>query len=614
MPILTSDNLLAYDTDNREDVAALLAKKAVPAFPEVWPRRTVYGSAEAFEIGLTPIESVPDVLIQPSDYGDALKLAHEQKNMPIYHMQATWCPVGQRYSQDGLGYCAPADTEVLTSSGWKLWPDYNWRDLLATVNPFTHAMEFQFPTQKHVYEYDGDLVCSTNRRLDFRVTPDHMMYVRRFDDRTRSLSTAYNFVRAADLGWYSGFMHAPSGFLGTHIVALEVPGDRRYDGDDFISLIALILSDGYIGASESTRGWVSFCCFDERYESVARLASRCGFAETKSRSGVWTRFSAHALWTWIKQHCYRDEIIDAATKQIPGLFKWLSERQIKHFLTWYGDQAASKPMSMYYSSSKHIVADLQELLLRVGKRSTPSWRPARTSVMKDGKAINGRPNCTLVVSDTDRLCIDRRKHIEQEHYKGLVYCATVPNHTLITRRNGSVLISSNCWTWSGTGCMMTTRACEDKDTQLLAPVSMGYLVNWSNSGNYLESYIKGAREQGVCPAKDWAEVNSTNRSKKYWEEVNQRAKYRLDKVWDLRSSAMTQHCISTHCYGRTIYGAWNWWSHAVELCGIRMAADGKLEWLLHNSHNESDVIVLTGSKAVPDEAYGFISTVLYTGA
>jgi hypothetical protein len=33
-------------------------------------------------------------------------------------------------------------------------------------------------------------------------------------------------------------------------------------------------------------------------------------------------------------------------------------------------------------------------------------------------------------------------------------------------------------------------------------------------------------------------------------------------------------------------------------------------FVLRNSHNESDVIELTGSRAVPDEAYGFISTEL----
>lgn len=270
MPIMTSDNLLSYDTDNREDVDLLLRKKPRVDFNEAWPRQTTYGSIEAFDIGLTPIEAVPDVLIQPGDYAEAVKYAHEQQNMPVYHMYA-WHPKGSSYTQNGLGYC---------------------------------------------------------------------------------------------------------------------------------------------------------------------------------------------------------------------------------------------------------------------------------------------------------------------------------------------------WTWGGTGTLMTTRACEDKDMQLLAPVSMGYLVNWSNSGNFLESYIKGAREKGVCPAKDWNEVNSTSRNKNYWEdEVNSRAKYRLDRVWDTSRSNMVQHCISILCYGRPLFLAYNWWGHALSAMGVRYNGS-TLEWLINNSHGESDVIIMTGSKAIPDEAYGFISTVL----
>lgn len=164
-----------------------------------------------------------------------------------------------------------------------------------------------------------------------------------------------------------------------------------------------------------------------------------------------------------------------------------------------------------------------------------------------------------------------------------------------------------CWTWSGTGCVMTTRAAEAKPTVLLAPVSMGYLVGWQNRGNYLSSFIQGARKDGICPAPN-GDFNSTNRSSSYWAEVNQRNLYRLDKVWDTRSSAMTQHCISILCYGRSLYIAYNWWGHALELVGIRYE-NNQLQWDISNSHNEPDVITLTGSRAIPDEAYGFISTV-----
>jgi len=165
-----------------------------------------------------------------------------------------------------------------------------------------------------------------------------------------------------------------------------------------------------------------------------------------------------------------------------------------------------------------------------------------------------------------------------------------------------------CWTWSGTGCLMTTRACEDKETVLLAPASMGYLVQWRNRGNFLESFISGARQEGVCPAPD-GNFNDLTRNAKYWSEIGQRDKYRLAKVWDTDSRNMVQHCVSILCYGRSLYTAYNWWGHAVEVVGIRYE-DNKLHWDISNSHNESDVITLTGSRAVPSEAYGFISTLL----
>ena len=64
-----------------------------------------------------------------------------------------------------------------------------------------------------------------------------------------------------------------------------------------------------------------------------------------------------------------------------------------------------------------------------------------------------------------------------------------------------------CWTWGGTACLMDLQRIHCVDMVLLAPVSMGYLVNWRNAGNYLESYIGGARDQGVCAA-----INGIRRS------------------------------------------------------------------------------------------------------
>jgi hypothetical protein len=177
-----------------------------------------------------------------------------------------------------------------------------------------------------------------------------------------------------------------------------------------------------------------------------------------------------------------------------------------------------------------------------------------------------------------------------------------------------------CWTWSGTACMMDLRAAEDKETVKLSPVSMGYLVGWKNRGNYLESYIQGARKQGVAPV-DWVDgdINSVNRDpdsyKQGWKE--EREKYQLDEIWDTdtRSGAKTtiRHCATILALtARPIYIAYNWWGHALELVGIRWdeSKQNNVVWIIRNSHNENDFIELDGSKGEPDEAYGFVSSVL----
>src|SRR6185436_9364435 len=95
------------------------------------------------------------------------------------------------------------------------------------------------------------------------VTPGHQMYVRKWDEAKRTLSDSYSFVQAKDIGWYAGLLSSPSGQIGTDLVEVEIPGDRRYDGDDLLAMLALIVSDGYVGGTYNTKNWVSFASFRE---------------------------------------------------------------------------------------------------------------------------------------------------------------------------------------------------------------------------------------------------------------------------------------------------------------------------------------------------------------
>lgn len=172
-----------------------------------------------------------------------------------------------------------------------------------------------------------------------------------------------------------------------------------------------------------------------------------------------------------------------------------------------------------------------------------------------------------------------------------------------------------CWTWGGCATMMTCRNMEDKDQVMLAPASMGYLVNWQNEGNYLESWINGAVEDGVCPALDnnW---NSTSRKESYWDQwEGERKLYRLDPgaIFDTNprdDRVMLQHIATLLCAGIPLYIAYNWWGHALQMCGLNWVEGAYLnvEVIDTNSHDDKDFLILSGTKMIPDEAYGFGAT------
>jgi len=174
-----------------------------------------------------------------------------------------------------------------------------------------------------------------------------------------------------------------------------------------------------------------------------------------------------------------------------------------------------------------------------------------------------------------------------------------------------------CWTWGLTAALMDCRAREGKPIYVLSPVSLGWLVNWKDEGNYLEDAIRGARERGICEMSFTPDIHSLA-YRKYlagWEE--NALKYRLGDVWDLDNrsrSSMIQHSVSVLATGTPIYIAYNWWGHALECCGVKWDSSEKysMVWQIRNSHDENDIIELTGDKGVFDEAYGICSTLTIT--
>lgn len=403
--------------------------------------------------------------------------------------------------QDGVG-CHDDQTEVLTEQGWQRWSEYDQISALGTINPKTHAMEFQLPTAIHAYEYDGPLHYREHRSMSMAVTPNHRMYVRRWNENDRRLNDTYDIVTADQIGWYAGLLAAPIGVAGTEIESVRI-GKHRYSADDFIALAALVASDGWAGGTESTRERVSFCCFrQDRIEMVSALAARVGFREELSRPGVWVQRNPE-LAEWMRANIYTDFRLRSIRKRIPSIVKCASSRQAELFLGFYGDQHIENGRRAFYTSSPKMADDLQEMILRVGKRAGICQQKPRDAIFPDGHRIvaeTGNPSYTISEWTGRNLSLESKK-MDVERYRGMVYCATVPNSLLVTRRNRQVLISGNSCAAESAG---TNKASLDTRQGLRMIVYNPWSIYWYTSGgrdqgSSIGSNVEYLRDNGICP-------------------------------------------------------------------------------------------------------------------
>jgi phosphoribosylamine-glycine ligase len=357
--------------------------------------------------------------------------------------------------------CYDDQTEVLTRSGWKLFRETSIKDEICTLNPRTHEIEYQRPEAVVAYTHHRKLVSIRNRTLDIMVTPDHNMYVKS-QQNARMKRNKFELVKARSLEaqcviprtgrWIGKEVQSfvlPSVLMG-HVsgrqIAFVETGEVVIPMDHWLAFFGIWLSDG--GASQDSQ-------FNEvtlaqkkgvNPARVQRLLEGLPFRFTKTES----RF-----YYYDKQLCsYLRQFGKAPEKFVPEFIKELSPRQIKIFLDWFsmGDATVmGKGYRIFYTSSRRLCDDIQELLLKIGRLGTVKQRKGRGRLwIVDHYADASRVQYEIHerVRKLDSW-IDKRD-TRLVDYDGTVYCATVRNHVMYVRRNGKPY-------WCGNTGMFYTR-------------------------------------------------------------------------------------------------------------------------------------------------------------
>jgi 8-oxo-dGTP pyrophosphatase MutT (NUDIX family) len=359
--------------------------------------------------------------------------------------------------------CYSDDTETLTENGWKHYSDVQPGERIATFNPETKALEFHVPEKLFTYPYEGEMVHFLSRQVDCLVTPDHKMWVgNRSNELPRGCSGAVRLtwekVEAKDLENRSDFWFADHAtWDGPEVDSFVLPGisglghgrhtggypERRLSMDLWLEFLGYIVSEGCIsGGGTDERYRVTLSQNVRANPQKVRTIQACiellpfAFRSYTDKGGtVRWQVSDKALWTWLRENVGRY----SGDKRLPDLWRSLGKRQLAILFEalMLGDGTTDPDPNAtnrtYFTKSKALADDVQEVAVRIGLRAQVTPRP-----------VGGVYR--VMMSEPTRLGYQLRgsKNVTREHYQGTVWCFHVPpNHLFLTRRNGKVTVAGN---------------------------------------------------------------------------------------------------------------------------------------------------------------------------
>lgn len=324
----------------------------------------------------------------------------------------------------GVGHCVPYG-EVLTPSGWKDIKELNIGDEVYSISP-DKKVHIEKIKQKHHYK---DHVYRINQRgIHLAMTGDH-----KFMKDNGELTTLAETVGRTTVRRTVEFEEGKP-LEDFYFESKSTKQPEKISGKDFAELLGWYISEGSIVDRDHL---VVICQEKEQHRAkIKALLDRCGIKYTEAKSAF--NIYWYGLWKYFKDiglhHCrnvFIPKYMLEATRE---------EQEIFFEAAMAGDgHRQSETSGQYYTTSKQLADDFQELAIKLGYMTYLSSRQREN---REGLSycMSFKKQAT---GSTELFRSGKPKPSEELED---VYCIGLENyHAFIIRQHGSAWVSGNCW-------------------------------------------------------------------------------------------------------------------------------------------------------------------------
>lgn len=408
-------------------------------------------------------------------YNEVLGLSYDSGLRPLTRAQVRDCCVPdlsmediQSYRQLAYGQsiyagidwgCHDEDTRVLTEEGFKYFADLTDDDKVAQWDPDTRKMTFVKPKVRTVRDWEQPLLhFKTKGGMDLMVTHTHRMRVGRMQGQSWVTESAGDTALRGGPVHFVGWV----AWDGEDVETFELPGlpvSPGYQGcepkvfsmDEWVEFLGYMLTEGGVCLKKNSKGELVPYCLKmsqrqtvnpKNYERIRYCMESLDipfteFPNPKTGDANWAIYGKQ-LWDWFS----RNMGMTGDTKRIPRQFLKLSRHQLQILFDamvlgdGYTDPRENCTGGAYYSTSKGLCEDFQEVCIKLGLRCSVSLhKPAEGNRKARYRA--------LWSAGRDYHLNTPSRKVKKVPYKGKVYCCAVPTGYIVTERNGKIAYQGN---------------------------------------------------------------------------------------------------------------------------------------------------------------------------
>jgi len=373
-------------------------------------------------------------------------------------------------AQVGDKLCYTPDHEVLTLSGWKPIAEVTLDDWVAVLDA-DGFLRYEQPYELHSYLIDENIYSLESQQVSLSVTTNHNLYVRKRGNKEHELIPAAECVgkrvrHKKDAKWDGSSVEkiVIPGYTvkcGQGGAATKMIEPSEFESRDFLRFLGFFIAEGNRCAPRRGSYRVSLSQNDGPNKVwIKRVLKRLGLGCSLPKGKV--EFCHRGIWEWLD--CVGD---GAGNKHIPKLILGFSSDLL--LCLWEGlhrgDGSISKSGSeIYYTSSRQLADQVQELALKVGwsgniyTRFEAGWetiiKGKKTKANFDGLVVRIVKSKNQPMINHGHARTQNGQVEELRRYCGPVHCVTVPGHILYTRRNGKPVWCGNSNRAGGKGIIV----------------------------------------------------------------------------------------------------------------------------------------------------------------